>query len=183
MLTALTIVCNQGIWWTRGAFTTHGLCGAAAYSFCPPHHDIASPALTLSRSCSERACYPWASRPPSRLLSPSLPQSMQSSRTFRGSGGENSAGSSGGSQKLRTKHRRASGPGDFVRAGVGRRRRWSRNFRRSGRCWPSRHRGNTGCVPRIWARVGSDTYHLHRYLSRFPGCRNAKHSEQVLGCF
>jgi putative transposase len=25
--------------------------------------------------------------------------------------------------------------------------------------------------------------HLRRYLSRFPGCRNADHSEQVLGCF
>jgi transposase-like protein len=25
--------------------------------------------------------------------------------------------------------------------------------------------------------------HLRRYLSRFPGCRNAEHSEQVLGCF
>ena len=24
---------------------------------------------------------------------------------------------------------------------------------------------------------------LRRYLSRFPGCRNAEHSEQVLGCF
>jgi len=29
----------------------------------------------------------------------------------------------------------------------------------------------------IWARVGSNTYAL---LSRFPGCRNAEHSEQVL---
>lgn len=25
--------------------------------------------------------------------------------------------------------------------------------------------------------------HLRRYLSRFPRCRNAEHSEQVLGCF
>jgi hypothetical protein len=25
--------------------------------------------------------------------------------------------------------------------------------------------------------------HLRRYLSRFPGCRNAEHSEQVLGSF
>ena len=25
--------------------------------------------------------------------------------------------------------------------------------------------------------------HLRRYLSRFPGCRNAEQSEQVLGCF
>ena len=25
--------------------------------------------------------------------------------------------------------------------------------------------------------------HLRRYLSCFPGCRNADHSEQVLGCF
>jgi hypothetical protein len=25
--------------------------------------------------------------------------------------------------------------------------------------------------------------HLRRYLNRFPGCRNAEHSEQVLDCF
>ena len=25
--------------------------------------------------------------------------------------------------------------------------------------------------------------HLRRYLRRFPGCRNAQHSERVLGCF
>jgi len=25
--------------------------------------------------------------------------------------------------------------------------------------------------------------HPRRYLSRFPGCRNAEHCEQVLGCF
>ncbi|MGA8100856.1 MAG: hypothetical protein WB869_01805 [Candidatus Acidiferrales bacterium] len=25
--------------------------------------------------------------------------------------------------------------------------------------------------------------HLRGYLSRFPGCRNAEHSDQVLGCF
>jgi transposase-like protein len=25
--------------------------------------------------------------------------------------------------------------------------------------------------------------HLRHYLSRFPGCRNAEHSEHVLGCF
>jgi hypothetical protein len=25
--------------------------------------------------------------------------------------------------------------------------------------------------------------HLRRYLSRFPGCCNAEHSEQILGCF
>jgi hypothetical protein len=24
---------------------------------------------------------------------------------------------------------------------------------------------------------------LRRYLSRFPGCRDAGHSEQILGCF
>jgi hypothetical protein len=72
-----------------------------------------------------------------------------------------------------------------VHAGGGPHRRWSRNSKRSSiRCSPSspfRHRGDTDCAPRIWVRAGSR--HLRRYLSHFPGCRNAEHSEQVLGCF
>jgi len=40
-----------------------------------------------------------------------------------------------------------------------------------------RHRLRTTNLGEGWFR------HLRRYLSRFPGCRNAAHSEQVLGCF
>ena len=40
-----------------------------------------------------------------------------------------------------------------------------------------RHRLRTTNLGEGWFK------HLRRYLSRFPGCRNAKHSEQVLGCF
>ena len=42
---------------------------------------------------------------------------------------------------------------------------------------PWRHRLRTTNLGEGWFR------HLRRYLSRFPGCRNAEHSEQVLGCF
>ncbi len=42
---------------------------------------------------------------------------------------------------------------------------------------PWRHRLRTTNLGEGWFR------HLRRYLSRFPGCRNADHSEQVLGCF
>jgi len=85
----------------------------------------------------------------------------------------------------RTKCKRASGPGDFVPAGAARLRRWSRSFRRNGHqvlaffAFPApwRHRLRTTKSGRGWFK------HLRRYLSRFPGCRNAEHSEQVLGCF
>lgn len=40
-----------------------------------------------------------------------------------------------------------------------------------------RHRLRTTNLGEGWFK------HLRRYLSRFPGCRNAQHSEQVLGCF
>jgi transposase-like protein len=40
-----------------------------------------------------------------------------------------------------------------------------------------RHRLRTTNLGEGWFR------HLRRYLSRFPGCRDAQHSEQVLGCF
>lgn len=40
-----------------------------------------------------------------------------------------------------------------------------------------RHRLRTTNLGESWFK------HLRRYLSRFPGCRNAEHSEQVLGCF
>ena len=40
-----------------------------------------------------------------------------------------------------------------------------------------RHRLRTTNLGEGWFK------HLRRYLSRFPGCRNADHSEQVLGCF
>lgn len=40
-----------------------------------------------------------------------------------------------------------------------------------------RHRLRTTNLGEGWFR------HLRRYLSRFPGCRNAEHSEQILGCF
>lgn len=40
-----------------------------------------------------------------------------------------------------------------------------------------RHRLRTTNLGEGWFR------HLRRYLSRFPGCRDAAHSEQVLGCF
>ncbi len=40
-----------------------------------------------------------------------------------------------------------------------------------------RHRLRTTNLGEGWFK------HLRRYLSRFPGCRNAEHSEQVLGCF
>jgi len=40
-----------------------------------------------------------------------------------------------------------------------------------------RHRLRTTNLGEGWFR------HLRRYLSRFPGCRNGAHSEQVLGCF
>ncbi len=42
---------------------------------------------------------------------------------------------------------------------------------------PWRHRLRTTNLGEGWFK------HLRRYLSRFPGCRNADHSEQVLGCF
>jgi putative transposase len=42
---------------------------------------------------------------------------------------------------------------------------------------PWRHRLRTTNLGEGWFR------HLRRYLSRFPGCRNAEHSEQVIGCF
>ena len=42
---------------------------------------------------------------------------------------------------------------------------------------PWRDRWRTTNLGEGWFR------HLRRYLSRFPGCRNAAHSEQVLGCF
>jgi putative transposase len=42
---------------------------------------------------------------------------------------------------------------------------------------PWRHRLRTTNLGEGWFK------HLRRYLSRFPGCRNAEHSEQVLGCF
>jgi putative transposase len=42
---------------------------------------------------------------------------------------------------------------------------------------PWRHRLRTTNLGEGWFK------HLRRYLSRFPGCRNAQHSEQVLGCF
>src|SRR5258708_27035055 len=40
-----------------------------------------------------------------------------------------------------------------------------------------RHRLRTTNLGEGWFK------HLRRYLSRFPGCRNAEHSEQILGCF
>jgi len=40
-----------------------------------------------------------------------------------------------------------------------------------------RHRLRTTNLGEGWFK------HLRRYLSRFPGCRDAAHSEQVLGCF
>jgi transposase-like protein len=40
-----------------------------------------------------------------------------------------------------------------------------------------RHRLRTANLGEGWFK------HLRPYLSRFPGCRNAEHSEQVLGCF
>jgi putative transposase len=40
-----------------------------------------------------------------------------------------------------------------------------------------RHRLRTTNLGEGWFK------HLRRYLSRFPGCRNAQHSEGVLGCF
>jgi hypothetical protein len=40
-----------------------------------------------------------------------------------------------------------------------------------------RHRLRTTKLGEGWFK------HLRRYLSRFPGCRDAEHSEQVLGCF
>ena len=40
-----------------------------------------------------------------------------------------------------------------------------------------RHRLRTTNLGEGWFK------HLRRYLSRFPGCRNAEHSELVLGCF
>jgi putative transposase len=40
-----------------------------------------------------------------------------------------------------------------------------------------RHRLRTTNLGEGWFK------HLRRYLSRFPGCGNAQHSEQVLGCF
>ena len=40
-----------------------------------------------------------------------------------------------------------------------------------------RHRLRTTNLGEGWFR------HLRRYLSRFPGCRDGEHSEQVLGCF
>jgi transposase-like protein len=40
-----------------------------------------------------------------------------------------------------------------------------------------RHRLRTTNLGEGWFK------HLRRYLSRFPGCRNGEHSEQVLGCF
>ncbi len=40
-----------------------------------------------------------------------------------------------------------------------------------------RHRLRTTNLGEGWFK------HLRRYLSRFPGCRNPEHSEQVLGCF
>jgi len=42
---------------------------------------------------------------------------------------------------------------------------------------PWRHRLRTTNLGEGWFK------HLRRYLSRFPGCRDADHSEQVLGCF
>jgi len=42
---------------------------------------------------------------------------------------------------------------------------------------PWRHRLRTTNLGEGWFK------HLRRYLSRFPGCRDAEHSEQVLGCF
>lgn len=42
---------------------------------------------------------------------------------------------------------------------------------------PWRHRLRTTNLGEGWFK------HLRRYLSRFPGCRDAQHSEQVLGCF
>ena len=42
---------------------------------------------------------------------------------------------------------------------------------------PWRHRLRTTNLGEGWFK------HLRRYLSRFPGCRDAAHSEQVLGCF
>jgi putative transposase len=40
-----------------------------------------------------------------------------------------------------------------------------------------RHRLRTTNLGEGWFK------HLRRYLSRFPGCRNTEHREQVLGCF
>ncbi len=40
-----------------------------------------------------------------------------------------------------------------------------------------RHRLRTTNLGEGWFK------HLRRYLSRFPGCRNGEHSEQVFGCF
>jgi putative transposase len=40
-----------------------------------------------------------------------------------------------------------------------------------------RHRLRTTNLGEGWFK------HLRRYLSRFPGCRDAEHSEQILGCF
>ena len=40
-----------------------------------------------------------------------------------------------------------------------------------------RHRLRTTNLGEGWFR------HLRRYLGRFPGCQDATHAEQVLGCF
>jgi hypothetical protein len=63
-----------------------------------------------------------------------------------------------------------------------------------GREVPNRLRGRAGLVPSPSLRPGDIAFrnanlaegwfkHLRHYLSRFPGCRNAEHSERALGCF
>ncbi len=42
---------------------------------------------------------------------------------------------------------------------------------------PWRHRLRTSNLAEGFFR------HLRRYLSRFPGCRDDSHSEQILGCY
>ena len=55
------------------------------------------------------------------------------------------------------------------------------------RLWsaPSGNRRNSfHCNYIMQSSIGEGWFkHLRRYLSRFSGCRNAEHSEQVLGCF
>jgi len=91
-------------------------------------------------------------------------------------------GSSGGSGMRRTKCKRASGPGRFCARWRCAARRWSRSFRRNGiRCWAF-SLSSTVATPLAHHQSGRGWFkHLRRYLSRFPGCRNAEHSEQVLG--
>lgn len=72
-----------------------------------------------------------------------------------------------------------------VGAGASGPRRWWRSSKpNSIACWLTCAGRWSGAIASAPTNLSEGFFrHLRRYLSRFPGCQDAAHSEQVLGCY